>query len=188
MLKNKEIHELNCVTDLADTLPFFISSSSDSFIFLSSVSFISSFISSTVSCHLSPAAPSSKECLCNSHRDRNDLDVSAVYHQLLDTYKSSDTESDVDVEAKPGPSSSRNAASLSTNMPKHREQQKRRMSRRITAAAAAAAIPADWRRECRDLLEMLWSCEDSTPFRLACTSQHDNQDHICDLSHLVTYF
>lgn len=97
-------------------------------------------------------------------KDRNDLDVSAVYHQLLDTYKSSDTESDVDVEAKPRPSSSRNAANPGTNMPKHREQQKRRMSRRT--AAAAAAIPTDWRRECRDLLEMLWSCEDSTPFRM----------------------
>jgi hypothetical protein len=172
---------------LADTLPFFhssfcsffillfISSPSDSFIILSSVSFITSYISSTFCCHLSLAAPSYKECLCNSRRDRNDLDVSAVYHKLLDTYKSSDTESDVDVEAKTGPSSSRNAASLSTNIPKHREQQKRRMSRRT--AAAAATIPTDWRRECRDLLEMLWSCEDSTPFRLACTLQNDNQGH-----------
>jgi len=97
-------------------------------------------------------------------KDRNDVDVSAVYHQLLDTYKSSDTESDVNVEAKPGPSSSRNADSLGTTTRRHHEQQTRRMSRRRTAAAAA--IPTDWRRECRDLLEMLWSCEDSTPFRM----------------------
>ena len=117
-----------------------------------------------VSCpHLSLTA------LCNYYRDRNDVDVSAVYHQLLDTYKSSDTESDVNVEAKPGPSSSRNADSLGTITRRHQEQQKRRMSRRRTAAAPA--IPTDWRRECRDLLEMLWSCEDSTPFRLPFT-QH----------------
>jgi hypothetical protein len=142
------------------------------------VSIISSFISSTFSPHSSLATPSYKECLYNSHRDRNDLDVSAVYHQLLDTYKSSDTESDVAVEAKPGPSGSRNAVSPGGNMPRRRrEQQKRRMSRRTAAAAAAAAIPTDWRHECRDLLEMLWSCEDSTPFRLACISQHDNLGH-----------
>lgn len=110
---------------------------------------------------------------CNCYRDRNDVDVSAVYHQLLDTYKSSDTESDVNVEAKPGPSSSRNADSVGTTTRRHHEQQTRRMSRRRTAAAAAAAIPTDWRRECRDLLEMLWSCEDSTPFRLPFTQ------HIC---------
>lgn len=96
-----------------------------------------------------------------------------MYHQLLDTYKSSDTESDMDVEAKPGPSGSRNAVNPGTSMPRRcQEQQKRRMSRRT--AAAATAIPTDWRRECRDLLEMLWSCEDSTPFRLACISHHDN--------------
>jgi bromodomain and WD repeat domain-containing protein 1/3 len=115
-------------------------------------------VSCTYLSHISP---------CNCSRDRNDVDVSAVYHQLLDTYKSSDTESDVNVEAKAGPSSSRSADNLGTTTRKHQEQQKRRMSRRRTAAAAA--IPTDWRRECRDLLEMLWSCEDSTPFRLPFT-------------------
>lgn len=99
----------------------------------------------------------------DSCRDRNDLDVSAVYHQLLDTYKSSDTESDV--EAKPGPSSSRNATNLGTSTRKYREQRKCRLNQRT----AASAITTDWRRDCRDLLEMLWSCEDSTPFRLALT-------------------
>ncbi|KDR09153.1 hypothetical protein L798_01269, partial [Zootermopsis nevadensis] len=95
-------------------------------------------------------------------KDRNDLDVSAVYHQLLDTYKSSDTESDVDVEAKPGPSNSRNATNLGANTRKYREQRKCRLNQR----AAASSVSTDWRRDCRDLLEMLWSCEDSTPFRM----------------------
>lgn len=110
--------------------------------------------------------------LSNQHsdpcRDRNDLDVSAVYHQLLDTYKSSDTESDVDVEAKPGPSNSRNATNLGANTRKYREQRKCRLNQR----AAASSVSTDWRRDCRDLLEMLWSCEDSTPFRLALTPQN----------------
>ncbi|XP_069680733.1 bromodomain and WD repeat-containing protein 3 isoform X4 [Periplaneta americana] len=95
-------------------------------------------------------------------KDRNDLDVSAVYHQLLDTYKSSDSESDVDVEAKPGPSSSRSAATAGTSGRRHREQRKCRMLRNTPTVST----PSDWRRECRDLLEMLWSCEDSTPFRM----------------------
>jgi bromodomain and WD repeat domain-containing protein 1/3 len=119
----------------------------------------------------------------NCCRDRNDVDVSAVYHQLLDTYKSSDSES----EAKPGPSCSRNADSLGTTRRRHHEQQTRRMSRRRTAAAAAAAaaaataaaIPTDWRRECRDLLEMLWGCEDSTPFRLPFTQHVCHKELLC---------
>jgi bromodomain and WD repeat domain-containing protein 1/3 len=69
----------------------------------------------------------------------------------------------VDVEAKPGPSSTRNSTNLATSTRRCREQRKCRRSRRITASA----ISTDWRRDCRDLLEMLWSCEDSTPFRLA---------------------
>ena len=93
-------------------------------------------------------------------RDRNDLDVSAVYHQLLDTYKSSDTESEAETESKPGPSSGRRSAKPETRGRRHREQ--RTCSKRISTTAAS---PPDWKHECRDLLEMLWSCEDSTPFR-----------------------
>jgi hypothetical protein len=116
---------------------------------------------------------------CNCYRDRNDVDVSAVYHQLLDTYKSSDSESDANVEANPGPSCSRSVDSVGTTRRRHHEQQTRRMSRR--RPAAPAAIPTDWRRECRDLLEMLWSCEDSTPFRLPFTQ------HICHKGLLCCY-
>lgn len=69
------------------------------------------------------------------------MDVAAIYHQLVDTYVSS--ESDVDVEAQPGPSSQATRILPSRHLRK----------------------AEDWKHEARSLLEMLWHCEDSAPFR-----------------------
>ncbi|XP_029164784.1 PH-interacting protein isoform X2 [Nylanderia fulva] len=71
-----------------------------------------------------------------------DLDVPAVYHQLNDTYHSS--ESETEVENKP--STSKQKSTSSRNL---RSQQ----------------ISLDWKLACRQLLESLWQCEDSIPFR-----------------------
>ncbi|KAB0802050.1 hypothetical protein PPYR_04236 [Photinus pyralis] len=69
------------------------------------------------------------------------LDVGAVYHQLMDTYQSTDSEAEV---IQSGPSTSRSLASLITRRLRH---------------------PDDWKHEARALLETLWRCEDSVPFR-----------------------
>lgn len=80
------------------------------------------------------------------------MDVRAVYHQLMDTYVTSD--SDMDAEAGPSTTStttpSTNAAGASA-----------RRSRRSTRSGPSI----DWRIKCRDLLEMIWARVDSTPFR-----------------------
>ncbi|XP_066999443.2 bromodomain and WD repeat-containing protein 3 [Anabrus simplex] len=85
-------------------------------------------------------------------KDRNIIDVPAVYHQLLDAYQSSDSESEVDVE-KPGPS----------NTVLRRSERSKKTS--IQISRRSQVQPSDWRRDCRELLETLWMCEDSTPFR-----------------------
>lgn len=82
------------------------------------------------------------------HRDQNDVDVRAVYHQLMDTYVTSD--SDADTEA--GPSTSTTTPSAAAGA---------RRSRRSTRSGP----PVDWRIKCRDLLELIWARDDSTPFR-----------------------
>ncbi|XP_055677242.1 PH-interacting protein [Lutzomyia longipalpis] len=76
-------------------------------------------------------------------RDLNDIDVGAVYHQLMDTYISSDSDAE-----NPRPSTS-SAPTRSVGT---------RRSQRLGA-------PNDWQAECRELLELLWQCDDSTPFR-----------------------
>lgn len=74
-----------------------------------------------------------------------EIDVAAIYHQLVATYVSSD--SDVDVEAQPGPSTQ--TISRGTRVLPSRHFRK----------------PEDWKHEARALLEMLWHCKDSAPFR-----------------------
>lgn len=69
------------------------------------------------------------------------MDVPAVYHQLNDTYHSSESEIDVD---KP-----------STSKPKSTSNKK----------VHSQEISQDWKLACRQLLESLWQCEDSIPFR-----------------------
>ncbi|XP_011687322.1 PREDICTED: PH-interacting protein isoform X3 [Wasmannia auropunctata] len=75
-------------------------------------------------------------------KETTDVDVPAVYHQLNDTYHSS--ESEVDVEDKP-----------STSKPKSTSNKKLPMQE----------FSQDWKVACRQLLESLWQCEDSIPFR-----------------------
>ena len=76
----------------------------------------------------------------SSTRETTDVDVPAVYHQLNDTYQSS--ESEIDVEDKP--STSKQKSTLNKNLQE---------------------IPQDWKLACRQLLETLWQVEDSIPFR-----------------------
>lgn len=71
------------------------------------------------------------------------MDVAAIYHQLVDTYVSSDSEADVET-VQPGPSSSQATRVLP--------------NRHLRTAN-------DWKHEARSLLELLWHCEDSAPFR-----------------------
>lgn len=78
-------------------------------------------------------------------RDTTELDVAAVYHQLVDTYHSS--ESDIDVEENSEkPSTSRLRSSSSKRL-------------------RSQTFAQDWKTACRQLLETLWQCEDSIPFR-----------------------
>lgn len=78
-------------------------------------------------------------------KDTTELDVAAVYHQLVDTYHSS--ESDIDVEENSEkPSTSRLRSSSSKRL-------------------RSQTFAQDWKTACRQLLETLWQCEDSVPFR-----------------------
>lgn len=76
-------------------------------------------------------------------KEPTDLDVPAVYHQLNDTYCSS--ESETEIENKP--STSKKKSTSNKNL-LHSQQ-----------------ISQDWKLACRQLLESLWQCEDSIPFR-----------------------
>lgn len=77
-------------------------------------------------------------------RDTTELDVAAVYHQLVDTYHSS--ESDIDVEENSEKPSTSRVRSPIKRLRSH-------------------TIAQDWKTPCRQLLETLWQCEDSVPFR-----------------------
>ncbi|XP_053988016.1 PH-interacting protein [Hylaeus volcanicus] len=78
-------------------------------------------------------------------KETTELDVPAIYHQLVDTYHSSDSEVEVE-DAKDKPSTSTQRATSSRNL---RSQE----------------VVNDWKVQCRQLLETLWQCEDSIPFR-----------------------
>lgn len=73
------------------------------------------------------------------------MDVPALYHQLVDTYHSSESEVDME-DVKDKPSTSTQRATSSRNS---RPQE----------------VLDDWKVACRQLLETLWQCEDSIPFR-----------------------
>lgn len=79
-------------------------------------------------------------------RETTEIDVPAVYHQLVDTYHSSDSENEVH-DLRAIPSTSRQRPMSSRNL---RSQQNN---------------DVDWKVACRQLLERLWQCEDSIPFR-----------------------
>ncbi|EEZ97170.1 Bromodomain and WD repeat-containing protein 3-like Protein [Tribolium castaneum] len=94
---------------------------------------------------------------CSTH-----LDVTAIYHQLVDTYDSTDTEVDVEIP----PSSSRMLRSLPTRYLRH---------------------ASDWKSEAKILFQAIWDCEDSVPFRtpvnnLKYTDYHDIIETPMDLS------
>ncbi|XP_052896754.1 bromodomain and WD repeat-containing protein 3 [Anopheles moucheti] len=88
--------------------------------------------------------------------DLNEIDVPAVYHQLVDTYLSSDSETE---RHRPGPSTSSAAGAgpSGSGISSNRRTGSRR-SRRLVPEG-------DWRVDCRELLEMIWQCDDSEPFR-----------------------
>lgn len=87
-------------------------------------------------------------------RETCTVDVSTLYRQILENYHSSDSE-DPD---QAGPSTSRHKLKAAAA----RTARSMRASRR---EASRQTRPFDWKRECRELLEMLWACRDSEPFR-----------------------
>ena len=83
-------------------------------------------------------------------RELTEHDVTALYHELANAYHSSDSEVDVEEDINKPSTSSR--------------------STRPTRSAASRTINEqtankDWRIACRQLLDTLWQCEDSIPFR-----------------------
>ncbi|XP_053693465.1 PH-interacting protein [Sabethes cyaneus] len=97
--------------------------------------------------------------------DLNNVDVPAVYHQLVDTYISSD--SDSDAGNQPGPSTSNSTSN-------RRPPAGSRRSRRLVPEG-------DWRVDCLELLELIWQCDDSEPFREPVdTLQHPDYLQIVD--------
>ncbi|XP_017846752.1 bromodomain and WD repeat-containing protein 3 isoform X2 [Drosophila busckii] len=87
-------------------------------------------------------------------RDADEIDVAAVYHQLVDVYHSSDSEAEVDSDVVPststGPTTSAAAA--------RQHVSSTRRSNRIRS-------DGDWRSECRQLLDLMSQRPDSLPFR-----------------------
>ncbi|CAD7093518.1 unnamed protein product [Hermetia illucens] len=83
-------------------------------------------------------------------RDPNEVDVGAVYHQLVATYISSDSENENDNEPVPSTSTA--------PPPTTRKAAASRRSKRLRS-------DTDWRVSCRELLDLLVQCDDSAPFR-----------------------
>ncbi|XP_058119125.1 bromodomain and WD repeat-containing protein 3 [Anopheles coustani] len=93
--------------------------------------------------------------------DLNEIDVPAVYHQLVDTYLSSDSETERHRPGGPSTSGTAGAGagpSGSGTSSGRRPPAGSRRSRRLVPEG-------DWRVDCRELLEMIWQCDDSEPFR-----------------------
>ncbi|XP_011188273.2 bromodomain and WD repeat-containing protein 3 [Zeugodacus cucurbitae] len=86
-------------------------------------------------------------------RESNDIDVAAVYHQLVDVYHSSETENDNESDVVP--STSTGPSTSAAGRPK------------ISATRRSSRIRSDgdWRTECRQLLDLMWQRNDSLPFR-----------------------
>ncbi|GLV31866.1 BRWD3 [Carabus blaptoides fortunei] len=93
-------------------------------------------------------------CLRIIKAGADEMDVGAIYHQLVDTYESTDSEVDVGTD-QPGPSTSRGGSK-----PKQRNTRGANQRRSVRLEKAS-----DWRIEARALLDTLWQCEDSAPFR-----------------------
>lgn len=96
-------------------------------------------------------------CLRIIKAGQDEMDVGAMYHQLMDTYVSTDSEVDVVNSDQPGPSTSKKVVRVSPRS--------RRSNLQSTRSTARLEKAADWRMEARALLDALWQCEDSAPFR-----------------------
>lgn len=81
-----------------------------------------------------------------NHREIGYVDVPQLYRQLLDGYESSNSE-----DENGGPSTSR--------------RERAAANRSLRALRRANHQQPDWKRDCRQLLEVLWNCQDSEPFR-----------------------
>lgn len=68
------------------------------------------------------------------------MDVQTIYHELVDTYDSSDTEDEVEID----PSSSRTLRSLPNRTLRE---------------------SSEWKNEAKNLIDAMWEAEDSIPFR-----------------------
>ncbi|XP_026845404.1 bromodomain and WD repeat-containing protein 3 isoform X2 [Drosophila persimilis] len=89
-------------------------------------------------------------------READEIDVAAVYHQLVDVYHSSESENEADSDVVPststGPTTSAAAAAA---------RQRVSSTRRSTRMHS----DGDWRSDCRQLLDLMWQRPDSLPFR-----------------------
>ncbi|XP_017020203.1 bromodomain and WD repeat-containing protein 3 [Drosophila kikkawai] len=89
-------------------------------------------------------------------READEIDVAAVYHQLVDVYHSSESENEADSDVVPststGPTTSAAAAAA---------RQRVSSTRRSTRTHSEG----DWRADCRQLLDLMWARTDSMPFR-----------------------
>ena len=89
------------------------------------------------------------------------LDVPALCRQLQENYVSTDSteEEDADGNRSPGPS----------NRPRLRPVASKRNSRTLRLTrdrrARGPRQPFDWKISCKELLQLLWTSEDSEPFR-----------------------
>lgn len=93
-------------------------------------------------------------------RSPDDVDVSEEYHRVLNGYHSSPSGSEeVDVEDdpdQPGPSGVNGSS---------RPNRSSKAQRKSVRQQALSIDPDDWRRQCIDLLELLWQQADAEPFR-----------------------
>lgn len=91
-------------------------------------------------------------------RSPTDIDVSEEYHQSLNGYHSSPSGSeDIEVDDdpdQPGPS-----------RVNHSTRPRPKGQRKSVRQQALSIDPEDWRRQCIDLLELIWQQEDAEPFR-----------------------
>uniref|UniRef100_A0A0A9Z626 PH-interacting protein n=1 Tax=Lygus hesperus TaxID=30085 RepID=A0A0A9Z626_LYGHE len=99
-------------------------------------------------------------------KDYNVFDVPLLYRQLLDTYHSSASEPD---EPKP---------STSKELPR---KERAAANRSLRAMNRAHQQQPDWRRDCLQLLDVLFNCQDSEPFREPVDRlEHPDYDKVID--------
>lgn len=102
---------------------------------------------------------------CHCFRDQNEVDVRAVYHQLMDTYVT--TDSDGDNEAGPSTSNASGARRYVWNDFDRSDRSNHLLIfvNYFRSTRLRRAPEIDWRVKCRDLLDVIWQSNDSEPFR-----------------------